>query len=142
MIYDDLKQSYNTAKIELKKAEKYLKPDELLSVVKKCETELQKPEVWQNSDISSKISKELKDAKDQIAQIERWRILLEDVGVFFELYDECKEENVLKEAEKNLKKLNAELEAKEIEKTHGGEYDKDDVIITVNAGAGGTDAQD
>ncbi|MDO5305958.1 MAG: hypothetical protein Q4E87_10335, partial [bacterium] len=66
MIYDDLKQSYNTAKIELKKAEDYLKPDELLSVVKKCETELQKPEVWQNSDVSSKISKELKDAKDQI----------------------------------------------------------------------------
>ena len=56
MIQDDLKQSYNTAKIEFEKAEKYLNPTELNSCVKKCESELQKPEVWQNADIYSTIS--------------------------------------------------------------------------------------
>ncbi|MBQ2645284.1 peptide chain release factor 2 [bacterium] len=139
---DELKQFFNTAKIELDKAEKYLNPTELSSCVQKCENELQKPSVWENAELSSKISKELKDAKDTLAQIMSWRQTLEDVEVMFELYEECKEEYLLKDCEKYLKKLLKELEAKEIEKTLSGEYDKDDVIITVNAGAGGTDAQD
>ena len=142
MIYDELKQSYNIAKTELKKAEDYLNPTELNICVKNCEIELQKTEVWQNSELSSKISKQLKEAKDTIILINSWKNILEDVEVMFELYEECKEENILKDTEKSLKKLLSELEAKEIEKTLGGEYDKDDVIITVNAGAGGTDAQD
>ncbi|MCR5261808.1 MAG: peptide chain release factor 2 [Candidatus Gastranaerophilales bacterium] len=139
---DDLRQLYNSAKTELEKAEKYLNPSELSSCVKKCEEDLQKPEVWQNSDVSSKISKELKEAKDTLLQISGWKQALEDAEVMFELYDECKEENLLQDAEKTLKQLLKELEKKEIEKTLSGEYDKDDVILTVNAGAGGTDAQD
>lgn len=133
---------FNNAKSMLKKAKDYLKPDELALSVQNNEKELQKPEVWQNSELSSKISKELKDAKDTISIIERWERELSDSSVFIELYDELKDEDSLKEAEKCLKKLIKELEAKEIEKTLGGEYDKNDVIITVNAGAGGTDAQD
>ena len=142
MIYDDLKQNFHTAKTALSKAKDYLKPEDLEDCVNQCEKELQNPEIWQNSDTSSAISKKLKDAKDTLAQIKKWDTKLEDVGVMFELFQECKEDYLLKEIEKYLKNLLAELEAKEIEKTLSGEYDKDDVIITVNAGAGGTDAQD
>lgn len=142
MIYDDLKQNYNNAKTAFAKAEEYLKPDELTSCINRCESELQQPEIWQDSEKSSKVSKLLKEAKDTLTQLDKWKRTLDDVGVIFELYDECKDENLLKDAEKYLRCLLAELEAKEIEKTLSGEYDKDDVIITVNAGAGGTDAQD
>ena len=133
---------YNSAKLMLKKAKDYLKPDELILSVQKNERELQNPEVWQNSELSSKISKELKDAKDTISLTEKWEREISDVSVLIELYDELKDEEALTEAEKSLKNLIKELEAKEIENTLGGEYDKNDVIITVNAGAGGTDAQD
>lgn len=133
---------FNTAKSMLRKTVDYLKPDELALSVKKNEEELQKPEVWQNSELSSKISKELKDEKDTISLIEKWERELSDSSVLIELYEELKDEETLTEAETSLKQLIKELEAKEIEKTLGGEYDKNDVIITVNAGAGGTDAQD
>lgn len=142
MIYDDLKQSYNNAKSALVKAEDFLNPQLLEDCVKRCEADLQKPEIWQNSDKSSKISKELKDAKDNLTKIKNWQSAIDDIGVIFDLYKEYKDENILKEADKYLKKLNNELETNEIEMTLSGEYDKDDVIITVNAGAGGTDAQD
>ena len=142
MIYDDLKQNFNYAKTALKKADEYLKPEELALSVNQYEAELQKPEIWQDTEKSSQISKKLKEAKETYSQIEKWHNLSEDIEVLFELYDECKDENLLKEADDNINKLISELEAKEIEKTLSGEYDKDDVIITVNAGAGGTDAQD
>lgn len=142
MIYDDLKQNFNTAKVALSKAEAYLRPSDLISCVNHYEAELQKPEIWQDAEKSSKISKQLKESKDTLSQLDKWNRALEDVEVMFELYDECKDENILHDAEKYLKRLLSELEAKEIEKTLSGEYDRDDVIITVNAGAGGTDAQD
>ena len=71
MIYDDLKQNFNTAKTALSKAKDYLKPEDLEECVNQCEKELQTPEIWQNSDTSSAISKKLKDAKDTLAQIKK-----------------------------------------------------------------------
>jgi len=41
-----------------------------------------------------------------------------------------------------LTKLTSELQKWELQKKLGGEYDDSDAILTVNAGAGGTDAQD
>lgn len=142
MIYDELKQSYNNAKVALLKASEYFNISMLKERILRCEADLQKPEVWQNSEKSSKISKELKEAKDSLIKLQNWQSVLEDIEVIFELYAEYKDEYILKDAEKYLKKLNSELETNEIEMTLSGEYDKDDVIITVNAGAGGTDAQD
>ncbi len=142
MIIDELKQNYNNVKNEICKAEKYLKPLELAECVKQCEEDLQSPEVWQNSEESSRISKKLKDAKETINLLDKWKNILDDISVMFELYEEYKDENVLNDIENDLKILKNELQAKEIEKTLSGEYDKDDVIITINAGAGGTDAQD
>ncbi|WP_289475238.1 PCRF domain-containing protein, partial [Klebsiella pneumoniae] len=45
-------------------------------------------------------------------------------------------------AQEILKNLDKEVSAWKLEKTWSGEYDKNSAIITVNAGAGGTDAQD
>ena len=74
--------------------------------------------------------------------IDNWQNLCEDVEDLLEI---CAVENTseyLKEAEVDLKTLEIELEKFEIQKKLGGEYDKNDAIVTVNAGAGGTDAQD
>ena len=46
------------------------------------------------------------------------------------------------EIETNLDRLEGELDRWELQKMLGGEYDSYDAILTVNAGAGGTDAQD
>lgn len=48
----------------------------------------------------------------------------------------------INEASKTVKQLENELEKFEVQKKLGGEYDKNDAIVTITAGAGGTDAQD
>ncbi len=106
------------------------------------EEKLQDANVWENVETSSKLSQELKENKDVLAQVKSWETLLSDVEVLTELYEESHEDEALKEAQQRLKILKQELEKWEIQKTLGGEYDKSDAIITINAGAGGTDAQD
>ena len=104
--------------------------------------ELQDSSVWENTELSTKISQEVKECRDTLEQVDRWEELLSDSEVLIELYEESKEDASLEEAQDYLKKLKKELETWEVEKTLGGEYDKADAIITINAGAGGTDAQD
>ncbi len=62
--------------------------------------------------------------------------------MLIELAEEEQDESVFPEIESSLAKIASELERWEIQKKLGGEYDDSDAILTVNAGAGGTDAQD
>ena len=62
--------------------------------------------------------------------------------ILIQLAEEEQDESVFPEIEATLAKLTSELEKWELQKKLGGEYDSSDAILTVNAGAGGTDAQD
>ncbi len=112
------------------------------SKTQELEEKLQNSEVWNNPELSSKISQELKENKDILSMIESWELLLSDSQVLIELYEESHDNQMFEEAMQHLKDLNKKLEQWEIQKTLGGEYDKEDAIISINAGAGGTDAQD
>ena len=142
MIDVEIKQQYNQLKSEVEKLFKYIEPDKIQTEIEDSEKELQKKEVWENQELSQKISQELKEKKDLIAIFDNWHQNLADVEASFELYDEAKDEELLIEAQEILKTLSTELSAWKLEKTLSGEYDKNSAIITVNAGAGGTDAQD
>ncbi len=52
------------------------------------------------------------------------------------------DESIGSEIEAGIEKLNRELERYELERLLSGEYDESSAIVTINAGAGGTDAQD
>ncbi len=124
------------------KALKVFNVESLKNSIKENEAKLQQSDVWSNPDISSKISHEIKEDKDNIEKITKWKNSISDIETFFELYEETKDESLLTEVEKLIRNLKSELEIWEIESTLSGEYDKSDAIITINAGAGGTDAQD
>lgn len=52
------------------------------------------------------------------------------------------DESLVKETKENLKNLEKQFNQFDLENMLNGEYDKNDAILTVNSGAGGTDAQD
>ena len=142
MIYIEIKQSYTPVKKMFEKALKVFNVQSLENSIKENEAKLQQSEVWSNPDLSSKISHEIKEDKDNIERITRWKNLISDIETLFELYEETKDESTLVEINDTIKTLKSELETWEVESTLSGEYDKSDAIITINAGAGGTDAQD
>ncbi len=142
MIYVEIKQAYTPVKSMFEKALKVFNIESLKNSIIQNETKLQQSDVWSNPEISSKISQEIKEDKDNLDKIERWKTLVSDIDTLFELYEETKEDSILVEVDKTIKILKSELETWEIESTLSGEYDKSDAIITINAGAGGTDAQD
>lgn len=104
--------------------------------------ELQSEDIWNNPQKASKLSQELNEYKSTIEQVQNWDKTIEDCNLLVELYNETEDESLWEELQNDIEKLEKELNDWEIKMTLSGEYDSYDAILTVNAGAGGTDAQD
>jgi peptide chain release factor 2 len=84
----------------------------------------------------------LSDYKANLAQITQWQANLEDAAAILELLQVESDEALLQEAYGNVAKLGQELDQWELQQLLAGPYDKKGAVLTINAGAGGTDAQD
>ncbi len=85
---------------------------------------------------------ELTDLKSSLQQLFDWRSSLEDAEAVLELLELESDESLLNEAEANLSQLNKDLDQWELQQLLSGIYDQHGAVLSINAGAGGTDAQD
>lgn len=106
------------------------------------EKELQDPDVWSDQQKAGELSRKLNELKKTLSQQDEWQSLFDDTEILLELSEESDDESLIIEAKDNIQKLSKELAKWEFERMLGGEYDKCDALFTINAGAGGTDAQD
>lgn len=113
-------------------------PEKLKAELAQLEEKLQSPDVWSDQKLASSLGAQVREIKDSLELCSSWDMLLDDVEVALELGDE----DLLEETKSNLAKLEHELDKWDVQKMLSGEYDDANAILTVNAGAGGTDAQD
>ncbi len=99
---------------------------------------MQSPNVWADKNKSSRLGAKIKDLKETLGYLSTWNQTLDDAKIALEIEDS----ELLAESEVALLKTQNEIEKFEIRQMLNGEYDDADAIITVIAGAGGTDAQD
>ncbi len=97
---------------------------------------------WDNTDNAQKILQDLNGFKSNLNQYYDWSNTLEDTRAIAELLDMEEDQSLLTEAEINLTRLKKELERWELQQLLSGPYDAHGAVLTINAGAGGTDAQD
>ena len=112
--------------------------ESLSAKLEKLEAQMQEPDVWSDKNRVSKLGADIREIKDNIAKIENWQSAVEDAAVAVEIQDS----DLIKESFSALEKVGQELDKFEIRLMLSGEYDEADAILTINAGAGGTDAQD
>ncbi len=131
MNLQELEQSVNNNK-------KNVDFDVLNAELKDLEAKLQSPEVWSNQNLASELGQKSREIKETIEMFSRWETTIEDAKTAQEIGDN----ELIQESEIELKKLEKELDKYEVQKMLSGEYDEADAFLSINAGAGGTDAQD
>jgi peptide chain release factor 2 len=112
--------------------------DTLVEKLKIVEKKLQTPEVWANQKLASELGSQVREIKDNIERVNNWNNIIENAETAYELDDD----DLKREADSELENLSSELDKFDIMQMLSGEYDNADAMLTVNAGAGGTDAQD
>lgn len=106
--------------------------------LEKLEVQMQAPDVWSDKEKVSKLGSQIKEIKENLEFINKWQIVLDDAQAALEIEDE----ELINESLELLNEMEKALDKFEIKQMLSGEYDEADAILTINAGAGGTDAQD
>ena len=100
------------------------------------------PDFWDDQQNAQKQMRRLDEVKAQLQQLADWGSAVDDAQATLELYELEPDEDMLGEAQEGLNQLRQGLDRWELERLLSGDYDKEGAVLTINAGAGGTDAQD
>ncbi|WP_435932516.1 peptide chain release factor 2 [Moraxella bovoculi] len=104
--------------------------------------ELENPDIWNDPEIATKISKEKSVLDGIIGVIEGLDAALEDAAAMLELVVEEDDESLLADVQAELDDANAKVEDLEFKRMFSGEMDANNCYLDIQAGSGGTEAQD
>ena len=110
--------------------------------VEELDKTMEDPGFWDDPEHSAKIVQESKKLKSVIERYESLESARDDILMLIEIAEEENDASVLEEVEDSLQQFEQEYESLRIETLLSGEYDKDNAILTLHAGAGGTESCD
>ena len=103
---------------------------------------MSEPDFWNDLEKSQEMSKKLKDLKELILEYESLEKQWEDLNTLIELGLEEGDESLTQEVHDEYKSLTKSINEMKIKTLLSGPYDRNNAILSIHAGAGGTEAQD
>lgn len=103
---------------------------------------MEAPGFWDDPDRSNKQMKELKNMKDTVGVFEKLATQYEDILTLIQMGYEENDETLIPEIQGELEEFKQEFDELRIGTLLSGEYDKNNAILKLNAGAGGTESCD
>src|SRR3989338_3200814 len=135
---EQLKKQLEELLGEAKQASKKIGLEALAAEQKSLQKQMQSPDFWQNSQKAQELSKREADLARRISP---WQKLVSDVAELRELAASG-DEQLQKELNNQLNDLQKQFEELKKQLRFSGPFDDHAVILSIYAGAGGTDAQD
>ena len=117
-------------------------PEGMKDRILELNEEMAEPDFWLDQEKAQKKNKELAHLESKVKELASFDSSLEDVQAMIELCIEMEDEDTAREIEAELTLLEARIEKLQLETMLTGQYDANNAILTLHAGAGGTEAQD
>ena len=119
-----------------------LKLEDAKREIAELEAESAKDGFWNDLDRSQKVQKRMKQLQQKCEKYEKLCSTWDDLMVICEMALEENDDSMLAELESDYAKLEGDLEAMRLSTLLSGEYDANNVILSIHPGAGGPEAQD
>ncbi|TWI59968.1 peptide chain release factor 2 [Halalkalibacter nanhaiisediminis] len=100
------------------------------------------PDFWNDQDAAQVVINETNALKDQVNVLLKLEAEFEDLEVLYDLVKEEEDEELQKELEAGVKSLSQSLNEFELQLLLSEPYDKNNAILELHPGAGGTESQD
>lgn len=96
------------------------------------------PQLWDSPERAQRLMRRLSRLREQV---DSWEQLEQRTADALELA-QLEDDELRKDISSELRVIKADLERREFQALLSGEYDRDDAIVAIHSGAGGTDSQD
>src|SRR5947208_26274 len=133
----DFSDDIGALRRRLGEAERYLDLEGKRKRLVDLEVEVGKPDLWDDADNARAVSRDYQRVRDDIDVLERLGSRVSDVETLHELAVEESDETVAGELETDIAALAAEFDRLELRSLFTGDYDENDAVCEVHAGAGG-----
>jgi peptide chain release factor 2 len=100
------------------------------------------PNFWEGGEIAQKILKERTSILENLSPWQQNQKELEEMEILLQLIEEQGDEKEAQELLGKVQKSEEAIDQMEFRRMLGGEHDESNAIVSINAGAGGTEAQD
>ncbi|MBD8966327.1 peptide chain release factor 2 [Coprococcus catus] len=140
--FDQIKFALNGYAVPLKEVGDSLDLAGKKSRIEELERMMEEPGFWDNADKANNSMKELKNLKDTVEEYHRLETAWEDVETLLEMGYEENDASLIPEVQEAMADFEKRFEHLRIKTLLSEEYDGDNAIVTLHAGAGGTEACD
>ena len=139
---DVFKQDLIAVRKMLAEAGESLQIDHLREQLIEYNEDMGSPGFWDDTERAQKVSAKASSVESRIKHFESLNTRADDIEVLMELAEEADDEGMADEIRGEFDKLKEDLEALRLQTLLTGEYDGCNCILSLHAGAGGTEAQD
>ncbi len=140
--FKDIANSIQTLEKSFREIERLMDVDKKRELVRQKEEASAAPDFWADSQAAQEHLKELKLLKRDIQRWEQMRTRLEDARTHYELAREANQTQELGEIASLISDIERRFDDLNFELKLSGEHDKSNAILSIHAGAGGTEACD
>ena len=142
ILLDDIKNQLVNARPEVKELGEVLQIERAKHDLADLRIQMEYDGFWDDHEKAQKITQRCNTLERKVENFERLQSLLEDTIELIELSLEEGDDSSNDEIARDAEEFMAKLEEEKLKSLLTGEYDNSNAIVTLHAGAGGTEAQD
>ena len=140
--FDAYKQKLNDCRPALEGLADSLNVEGLKNELERLHAMQEAPGFWDDPEKSQKVVVKTRQTETKIERYEKMLSAWDDLMTICEMAQEEDDDSMLEELKEGFETLTQEMEACRLETLLTGKYDKNNAIMSFQAGAGGTEAQD
>ncbi len=140
--FDNYKQKLNDIKPTLDDLANSLNLEGLRNELERLHAMQEAPGFWDNPEKSQQVVMKTKAAENKLENYAKMTGLWEDLITICEMAAELDDDSMLDELKEGFASLSADMERCRLQTLLTGNYDRNNAMVSFQAGAGGTEAQD
>lgn len=142
LVFEECKTKLDYLEPKVKELKATLEIEEKEEQIKELEQQTNEPSFWEDSDKAQEVMQKINKNKHTIETYQNLYTLLEDAQTLLQLSLEDDDPSIETEIMKNIGRLEKRVQNLNLTTLLGGEFDQNNAILTIHAGAGGIDAMD
>jgi len=139
---DEYKMNLGGFGEQLEECRKALSPESITEEVQALEDQMSAPDFWNDVETANKLTQRSRQLQNKLARYNKLKSRFDDLGALIEMAEEELDDSLVDEIKAESAAVGDAIETMRMEQMLKGPYDAVNAVLSLHAGAGGTEAQD